>query len=184
MPSDPPRDVTVGAAVEGREHVYASPGRVEFSVDGVPLALTVFNGRRPGSLLALFTDETSGVATYAANRSLTIDPPAADGAVVLDFTRATNLPCAYTEFATCPLPASPRGRCSAPSRCARRAVGPGTRRRLAAAGGGRATVGRCPSLNATATRLPPWPCTARCWRCNWAGARSASSGRARSPMTS
>jgi uncharacterized protein (DUF1684 family) len=55
-------------------------------------------------LFALFTDRTSGVTTYAANRSLAIDPPAADGTVVLDFTRATNLPCAYTDLATCPLP--------------------------------------------------------------------------------
>ena len=28
----------------------------------------------------------------------------ADGAVVLDFNRATNLPCAYTSFTTCPIP--------------------------------------------------------------------------------
>jgi uncharacterized protein len=104
VPSDAPRDVTVGAAVEGLEHVYESPGRVEFEVDGTPLALTVFNGRTAGSLFALFTDETSGVTTYAANRSLAIDAPAADGTVTLDFTHATNLPCAYTDFATCPLP--------------------------------------------------------------------------------
>jgi uncharacterized protein len=101
---DHPRDVTVGAAVEGLEHVYESPGRVEFTVDGTPLALTVFNGRTPGSFFALLTDRTSGVTTYAANRSLAIDPPAADGTVVLDFTRATNLPRAYTDLATCPLP--------------------------------------------------------------------------------
>jgi uncharacterized protein len=44
------------------------------------------------------------VTTYAACRTVTIDPPAADGTVVIDFNRATNLPCAYTEFATCPLP--------------------------------------------------------------------------------
>lgn len=100
VPFESPRDITVGAAVEGLEHVYSSPGRVEF--DG--LALTVFNGHTPGALFALFTDETSGVTTYAANRSLAIAPPAADGSVVLDFNRATNLPCAYTEFATCPLP--------------------------------------------------------------------------------
>lgn len=100
VPFDDPRDITVGAAVEGLEHVYSSPGRVEFG----GLALTVFNGHPPGSLFALFTDETSGVTTYAANRSLAIAEPAADGSVVLDFNRATNLPCAYTEFATCPLP--------------------------------------------------------------------------------
>ena len=104
VPFDEPRDITVGAAVEGLEHVYESPGRVEFEALGTPLALTVFNGRTPGSLFALFTDETSGVTTYAANRSLAIAPPAPDGTVVLDFNRATNLPCAYTDFATCPLP--------------------------------------------------------------------------------
>jgi uncharacterized protein len=104
VPFDQPRDVTVGAAVEGLEHVYESPGRVEFEAFGTPLALTVFNGRAPGSFFALFTDETSGITTYAANRSLAIAAPAADGSVVLDFTRATNLPCAYTDFATCPLP--------------------------------------------------------------------------------
>ncbi|GLY97486.1 hypothetical protein Acsp02_47400 [Actinoplanes sp. NBRC 103695] len=51
----------------------------------------------------MFTDETSGVTTYAANRSVTVTP-GPYGTVVLDFNRATNLPCAYTEFATCPLP--------------------------------------------------------------------------------
>jgi uncharacterized protein len=98
------RDVTVGSVVEGLQHVYAAPGAVEFEVDGQPLALTAFNGPTPGSLHILFTDATSGVTTYAANRSLQVAAPDADGTVVLDFNRATNLPCAYTEFATCPLP--------------------------------------------------------------------------------
>ena len=68
------------------------------------MALTASNGPLPGSLLVLFTDATSGATTYPANRSLRIDPPAADSTVPLDFNRATNLPCAYTDFATCPLP--------------------------------------------------------------------------------
>jgi uncharacterized protein len=103
-PFDEPRDVVVGSVVEGLQHVYAAPGVVEFEVGGQPLALTAFNGRTPGSLHILFTDATSGVTTYAANRSLQVAAPDADGTVVLDFNRATNLPCAYTEFATCPLP--------------------------------------------------------------------------------
>lgn len=103
-PFDEPRPTTVGAAVEGLEHVYDAPGRVEFELDGRPLALTAFAGRAPGSLLVLFTDATSGVTTYAANRALALAAPAADGTVVLDFNRATNLPCAYTDLATCPLP--------------------------------------------------------------------------------
>jgi uncharacterized protein len=103
-PFDEPADVTVGSVVEGLQHVYAAPGVVEFELDGQPLALTAFNGYAPGSLHILFTDATSGVTTYPANRSLQVPAPAADGTVILDFNRATNLPCAYTDFATCPLP--------------------------------------------------------------------------------
>jgi uncharacterized protein (DUF1684 family) len=104
VPFSSPRPTTVGAAVAGLEHVYEAPGRVEFELLGELLSLTVFDGAAPGSLFALFTDATSGISTYAANRSLQIEAPDADGAVVLDFNRATNLPCAYTDLATCPLP--------------------------------------------------------------------------------
>ncbi len=101
---DQPRPTTVGAAVEGIQHVYEAPGEVRFNLAGRELKLTAFNGHTPGSLFVLFTDATSGVTTYAANRSLAIAPPAADGTVVVDFNRAVNLPCAYTDLATCPLP--------------------------------------------------------------------------------
>jgi uncharacterized protein len=104
VPFDEPRPTTVGAAVEGLQHVYDAPGQVVFELDGRELSLTVFNGHVPGSFQALITDATSGVTTYAANRSLLIEPPAADGTVWLDFNRAANLPCAYTDLATCPLP--------------------------------------------------------------------------------
>jgi uncharacterized protein len=103
-PFPKPIDVIVDAAVEGLQHVYAAPGFVEFEINGQPQRLTVFNGHTPDSFFALFTDATSGVTTYPANRSLSVDAPGTDGGVVLDFNRATNLPCAYTQFATCPLP--------------------------------------------------------------------------------
>ncbi|ATL84385.1 DUF1684 domain-containing protein [Streptomyces solisilvae] len=104
LPFDEPRAITVGAAVEGLEHVYDAPGQVEFEVAGETYRLTAFNGKRPGSLMVLLTDATSGVTTYAANRSVQIDAPDDTGRVTLDFNRATNLPCAYTDLATCPLP--------------------------------------------------------------------------------
>lgn len=101
---DEPRPTTVGAAVEGLEHVYEAPGRIEFELDGRALSLTAFPGHGEGRLSVLFTDATSGVTTYAANRSVSVEAPGADGTVVLDFNRAANLPCAYTDLATCPLP--------------------------------------------------------------------------------
>jgi uncharacterized protein len=104
VPFDEPRPTTVGAAVEGLEHVYDAPGRVELTIDGQQLALTAFPGHSPSSLIVLFTDATSGVTTYAANRVLQLASPTADGQVTVDFNRATNLPCAYTVMATCPLP--------------------------------------------------------------------------------
>jgi uncharacterized protein len=99
-----PRPTTVGSVVEGLQHVYAAPGYVEFVIDGQPLRLTAFNGHQPGSLNILFTDATSGITTYPASRALQVGAPDAAGAVTLDFNRAVNLPCAFTEFATCPLP--------------------------------------------------------------------------------
>jgi uncharacterized protein len=104
VPFAEPRPTTVGSAAEGLQHVYAAPGYVEFENDGQRLRLTTFNGHAPGSLNILFTDATSGVTTYPANRALQVASPEPDGTVKLDFNRAVNLPCAYTEFATCPLP--------------------------------------------------------------------------------
>jgi uncharacterized protein len=104
VPFAEPRPTTVGSVAEGLQHVYAAPGYVEFERDGQQFRLTAFNGHSPGSLNILFTDATSGVTTYPANRALQVAGPDADGAVTLDFNRAVNLPCAYTEFATCPLP--------------------------------------------------------------------------------
>lgn len=101
---DSPRPTTVGASVEGLQHVYEAPGSIAFELEGRPLTLTAFPAHVPDALLVLFTDETSGVTTYPANRALLVDPPSSSGEVVLDFNRATNLPCAYTDFATCPLP--------------------------------------------------------------------------------
>jgi hypothetical protein len=99
-----PRPTTVGAVVEGLSHVYVAPGLVHFEHDGTTHTLTAFNGKTDGSLSILFTDATSGVTTYPANRSLAVARPAEDGTVVLDFNRALNLPCAFTDYATCPLP--------------------------------------------------------------------------------
>lgn len=105
--------MTAGAAVAGLEHVYDAPGQVEFEFRGETFRLTAFHGTAPGSLLVLFTDATSGTTTYAASRALLIDPPDAQDNVRLDFNQASNLPCAYTDDATCPLPGRPSrgGRC-------------------------------------------------------------------------
>jgi uncharacterized protein (DUF1684 family) len=103
-PFDEPRPTTVGAVVEGLSHVYVAPGIVRFTHDGTEHTLTAFNGKQPGTFMILFTDETSGKTTYGANRNIGFAGPDAGGTVRLDFNRAVNLPCAFTDLATCPLP--------------------------------------------------------------------------------
>ncbi|MFW0790558.1 DUF1684 domain-containing protein [Gordonia sp. CPCC 205333] len=99
-----PVSTTVGAAVEGLEHVYAAIGEVSFRRGDDDYRLIAFDGSTPGSLQILFSDATAGVSTYGLVRGLTVPSVGSDGSVTLDFNRATNLPCAYTPFATCPLP--------------------------------------------------------------------------------
>jgi uncharacterized protein (DUF1684 family) len=99
-----PRAIEVGAAVDALAHVYESPGYIEFEIGDETIRLLAFPGHAPGSLFALFTDATSGVTTYAANRTVAIEVSEDSDETVVDFNRAVNLPCAYTDFATCPLP--------------------------------------------------------------------------------
>jgi uncharacterized protein len=101
---DEPRSVTVDSAIEGLQQVYEAPGYVEFECLGTTQRLTVFAEEGSDNFDVLFRDATSGVTTYGATRALTIEAPDAKGHVIIDFNRATNLPCAYTDFATCPLP--------------------------------------------------------------------------------
>jgi uncharacterized protein (DUF1684 family) len=104
VPFAAPRPTHVGGAVDRVRHRYDAPGQVEFDFAGRSFALTVFANEHGPGYVTLFTDETSGRTTWPANRSLFLGVPAADGSLAVDFNRATNLPCAYTDLATCPLP--------------------------------------------------------------------------------
>lgn len=77
------------------------PGYVTFALDGKLCRLEAQG--TPTGLFFNIHDLTSGRATYPAGRFLETEKPA-NGKVVLDFNKAVNPPCAFTEFATCPLP--------------------------------------------------------------------------------
>ena len=79
-----------------------SPGSVVFERDGVQFRLRAIEGDR--RLFLVFGDATNGDETYGSGRFLYADPPDAKGRVVVDFNRAYNPPCVFTEWATCPLP--------------------------------------------------------------------------------
>ncbi|MEP6906501.1 MAG: DUF1684 domain-containing protein, partial [Pseudoxanthomonas sp.] len=80
-----------------------NPGAVEFSRDGKTYRLEAI-GEPTGELFLVLADRTSGHGSYPAGRFMDTSAPDAQGNVVLDFNRAYNPPCAFTSFATCPLP--------------------------------------------------------------------------------
>jgi uncharacterized protein (DUF1684 family) len=101
-PYEQPQTVTTGAVVTGLEHHHNAVGVIDFELAGAAAQLVAFGGRE-GGLSVLFTDATSGVTTYPGVRSLSVAAPGADGTVALDFNRASNLPCSFTDYATCPV---------------------------------------------------------------------------------
>lgn len=91
------------ANIVGGVDAMPNPGTVEFNRDGVAYRLEALEGS-DGGLFLVFADRTSGQGSYGAGRYLDASAPDAAGRVMLNFNRAYNPPCAFTDFATCPLP--------------------------------------------------------------------------------
>jgi uncharacterized protein len=80
-----------------------SPGKLFFSINGKQYTLDALDGGKD-ELFIIFGDETNGSQTYPSGRYMYIKRPAGDGVTYLDFNKAYNPPCAFTDYATCPLP--------------------------------------------------------------------------------
>jgi uncharacterized protein (DUF1684 family) len=78
-----------------------SPGYARFDIHGRECHLEAL--LEGDQLFFLFKDLTSGKQTYPSGRFLYANLPK-NGKVILDFNEAQNPPCAFTAFATCPLP--------------------------------------------------------------------------------
>jgi uncharacterized protein (DUF1684 family) len=79
-----------------------NPGYVTFELYGQTLRLEAFTADE-NQVWFIFKDATSGESTYGMGRFLKASV-SADGIVDLDFNRAYNPPCAFTKYATCPMP--------------------------------------------------------------------------------
>ena len=102
VPHDPPRQISV-PNILGTISDRRSPGYVIFEVGGQELRLDPVASEEATQLFFIFGDQTNGKETYAAGRFLYSGMPE-DGRVVLDFNKTYNPPCAFTPYATCPLP--------------------------------------------------------------------------------
>ncbi len=88
--------------VLGQTNAQESPGKLIFSIAGKEYQLDALG--EGNELFILFGDATSGKGTYPAGRFLYADLPDAKGNTIIDFNKAFNPPCAFTIYATCPLP--------------------------------------------------------------------------------
>ena len=90
--------------VLGETTTMPSPGHAEFELNGQIVRLDgVLEDPQSLELFFILRDQTSGESTYGAGRFLYSGLPK-QGRVVLDFNKAYNPPCAFTPYATCPLP--------------------------------------------------------------------------------
>lgn len=98
---DPPRETRI-VNVLGMVAWERSPGAVVFEHEGEEHRLDTLDSG--DELFVIFGDETNCEGTYCAGRYLYTAKPVEGDAVILDFNRAYNPPCAFTDFATCPVP--------------------------------------------------------------------------------
>ena len=96
-----PKEIAV-PNVLGGSFKMKSPGILKFALNGKECSLQPVL-EDDGMLFIIFNDKSSESDTYKAGRFLYADKPV-NGEAVLDFNKAENPPCAFTPYATCPLP--------------------------------------------------------------------------------
>lgn len=103
VPYNPPKKIKVATVVADLFDDYSVPGVTVFQLDGKEYKLEPVLEEGAKDLFFIMADATSGKETYGGGRFL-YAAQAKDGKVILDFNKAYDPPCAFTLFATCPLP--------------------------------------------------------------------------------
>jgi uncharacterized protein (DUF1684 family) len=109
VPYEPEKTVTLATSLPGISYGQPVPGAAEFILDGKTYRLEpVLEDPAEAQLFFVLRDATSSSTTYPACRFLYTGFPsqglAKAGTLELDFNKLENPPCAYTPYATCPLP--------------------------------------------------------------------------------
>jgi uncharacterized protein (DUF1684 family) len=93
---------------DGLEKKYLEHAYAEFELDGMLNRLLILEitdpGKYRGTLFLAFADETSARETYGAGRYLELKKVPGASSVVLDFNKAYNPYCAYSNNFSCPFP--------------------------------------------------------------------------------
>jgi uncharacterized protein (DUF1684 family) len=102
VPHPPGTTIAIANIIGGVEQV-PNPGALEFERAGRTWRIEALD-EGEGTLFLVFADRTNGHGSYGAGRFIDAPKPDARGRVEIDFNQAYNPPCAFTPFATCPLP--------------------------------------------------------------------------------
>ena len=100
-PADSARTIDI-TNVLGQTTAQSSPGTLAFTIYDKEYKLDVLKGNKE-EYFVIFADATTGKETYGAGRFIYVKKQV-DGKTIIDFNKAYNPPCAFTEYATCPLP--------------------------------------------------------------------------------
>lgn len=87
--------------VLGHQFEYEIEGQLRFEYQGKQYTLEPL---KDVDFFIIFSDGTSAISTYGSGRYLHVPRPGPDGKTTIDFNRAYNPPCAFTDFATCLIP--------------------------------------------------------------------------------
>ncbi|MDN5204388.1 DUF1684 domain-containing protein [Fulvivirgaceae bacterium BMA10] len=100
-PYDPPKQIKRSNILD-MVSVLNCPGKISFKKDGKLYSLEpVISGDK---YFIVFADATSALETYGSGRFLYTSFPDENNEIILDFNRAVNPACAFSDHATCPLP--------------------------------------------------------------------------------
>jgi uncharacterized protein len=88
--------------ITGRTYEQESPGKLVFNINGKEYSLESTSSGNDLSLV--FGDLSNKHESYGGGRFLEVPAPDAEGITYIDFNKAYNPPCAFTPYATCPLP--------------------------------------------------------------------------------
>jgi uncharacterized protein len=102
-PYQPPKLIPIENVLNMTDN-ETSPGALAFEVNGKTYRIDPILEKGETDYFVMIADATTGGETYGAGRYLYVSPPDASGKVIIDFNKAYSPPCAFTGFATCPLP--------------------------------------------------------------------------------
>ena len=97
-----PRSIEVPSII-GTVSATPWPGDIVFTIAGQEQRLAVFGEIGDKLFFTVFADATNGQESYGGGRFLVVEH-LGDGRVIADFNKAYTPPCAFTPYATCPLP--------------------------------------------------------------------------------